>query len=66
MPLGLLTGWIKDAASLNPATAFLQAGRGFVSGVHETTGVAFLCGAALVALMALYALRGLRKAERAT
>jgi ABC-type multidrug transport system permease subunit len=64
VPLPLLTGWIKGAASLNPATAFLQAGRGFLSGVHQTTGVAFLCAAALAALMGLYALRGLRKAER--
>jgi ABC-2 type transport system permease protein len=66
VPLDLLTGWIQDAASLNPATAFLQAGRGFVSGLHETTALAFACGLGLVALMALYALRGLRKAERAT
>jgi ABC-2 type transport system permease protein len=65
VPLGLLSGWIKGVASVNPATALLQAGRGFVSGVNETTGVAFACGAALVALMAVYALRGLRKAEEA-
>jgi ABC-2 type transport system permease protein len=64
VPLPLLTGWISSAASLNPATAFLQAGRGFLSGAHETTGVAFLCGAGLVALMGFYALRGLRQAER--
>jgi ABC-2 type transport system permease protein len=64
VPLHLLTGWIKGAASLNPATAFLQAGRGFLSGAHETTGVAFACGAGLVILMTVYALRGLRKAER--
>jgi len=65
VPLHLLTGWIKDVASLNPATALLQAGRGFISGAHETTALAFACGAGLVALMALYALRGLRRAERA-
>ena len=66
VPLDLLTGWIKGVASLNPATAFLQAGRGFLSGVHQTSALAFLCGAGLVALMGVYALRGLRKAERGT
>jgi ABC-2 type transport system permease protein len=64
VPLDLLTGWIKGVAALNPATAFLQAGRGFLSGAHQSTGLAFACGAGLVALMALYALRGLRRAER--
>jgi ABC-2 type transport system permease protein len=64
VPLPLLTGWISSVASWNPATAFLQAGRGFISGVHQTTGVAFLCGAALIAIMAVFALRGLRSAER--
>jgi len=64
VPLDLLTGWIKGVASLNPATAFLQAGRGFLSGAHESTAVAFACGVGLVGLMTLYALRGLRKAER--
>jgi ABC-2 type transport system permease protein len=64
VPLDLLTGWIQDVASLNPATALLQAGRGFISGAHETTGLAFACGAGLVVLMTLYALRGLRSAER--
>jgi ABC-2 type transport system permease protein len=66
VPLDLLTGWIKGVAALNPATAFLQAGRGFLSGVHETTLVAYACGVGLAALMALYAVRGLRRAERGT
>jgi ABC-2 type transport system permease protein len=64
VPLDLLSGWIHSVAQVNPATALLQAGRGFISGAHQTTGVAFACGAALTALMALYALRGLRRAER--
>jgi ABC-2 type transport system permease protein len=63
VPHDLLTGWIETASSFNPATALLQAGRGFISGVHETTGIAFACGAGLAALMATYAMRGLRKAE---
>ena len=64
VPLPLLTGWINAAASLNPATALLQAGRGFLAGAHETTALAFACALGLMALMAIYAVRGLRKAER--
>jgi ABC-2 type transport system permease protein len=64
VPLGLLSGWIHAVAGVNPATALLQAGRGFISGVHQTSGLAFLCGAGLLALMGVYALRGLRSAER--
>jgi ABC-2 type transport system permease protein len=63
VPRPLLEGWIHTVSAFNPATAVLQAGRGFISGVHQTTSLAFVCGAALAALMALYALRGLRKAE---
>ena len=61
---GRLTAGTRTFASVNPATALLQAGRGFISGVHQTSGLAFLCGAGLLALMGVYALRGLRSAER--
>jgi ABC-2 type transport system permease protein len=66
VPLPLLTGWINGVASWNPATAFLQAGRGFISGIHQTTGLAFACGAGLIVLMAWFALSGLRSAERSS
>ena len=33
----LLKGWIHEVASVNPATAFLDAGRGLISGVHDHT-----------------------------
>jgi ABC-2 type transport system permease protein len=64
VPLDLLSGWIETAAALNPATALLQAGRGFISGAPETTALGFVCGVSLVAAMTLYAMRGLRRAER--
>jgi ABC-2 type transport system permease protein len=63
VPLHLLTGWIKAVAAVNPATALLQTGRGFLAGSPEHVLLAFACGAGLLALLALYALRGLRKAE---
>src|SRR5262249_44055151 len=65
VPLALLQGWIHAVASVNPVTFFLTSGRGFVSGdpteVVRATAIAFgLAGALLV-----WALRGLRAAERA-
>ncbi len=32
VPLALLTGWLKGAASINPITLIIDAGRGFISG----------------------------------
>ncbi len=63
VPLPALDGWIHAVASWNPLTAFLEAGRGFISGVPEDSGLAFALAFALVALMALWAVRGLRRAE---
>ncbi|HLH15520.1 MAG TPA: ABC transporter permease [Solirubrobacteraceae bacterium] len=65
VPLGLLKGWIHAVASVNPATAFLEAGRGLISGVHAHTGLAFVCAVALVALFGAWMLVSLRSAENA-
>jgi ABC-2 type transport system permease protein len=64
VPLALLRGWIHTVASVNPATAFLGAGRGLISGAQEHTGLAFACAAALIVLFAVWTLLGLRAAER--
>jgi ABC-2 type transport system permease protein len=63
VPLDLLSGWIHTVASVNPATALLEAGRGFISGRPTTMAVAFGAAAALVAAFALWARGGLRRAE---
>jgi ABC-2 type transport system permease protein len=63
VPLGLLKGWIHAVASINPATAFLDAGRGLISGVHDHTLLAFACALGLIAFFALWLLSGLRSAE---
>jgi ABC-2 type transport system permease protein len=64
VPYDLLTGWVKAAASVNPLTLVLEAGRGFLSGdpteVLPAFGVALLLGAVTV----LWARGGLRSAER--
>ncbi len=65
VPISLLKGWIHGVASINPATAFLEAGRGLISGVHDHTSLAFLAAAALIVVFAVWMLMGLRKAEAA-
>jgi ABC-2 type transport system permease protein len=64
VPLKLLTGWIHTVASYNPVTALMTAGRGFLSGEPDKSLLAFACGAGLVLLTVLYAMRGLRRVER--
>jgi ABC-2 type transport system permease protein len=63
VPLSLLQGWIHSIASINPATAFLEAGRGLISGAHSHTGLAFACAVGLVLLFSVWMLSGLRSAE---
>jgi ABC-type multidrug transport system permease subunit len=65
VPLGLLKGWIHAVASINPATAFLEAGRGLISGAESHTALAFACALGLIALFCVWMLSGLRSAERA-
>ena len=65
VPLDLLSGWIHDAASYNPATALMEAGRGFISGERTNVASAFLLMLGLGVLFLAWAIRGLRKAEAA-
>jgi ABC-2 type transport system permease protein len=64
VPLSLLKGWLHTVASVNPATAFLDGGRGFIAGVEAHAWLAFGCAAGLIVLFALWSLGGLRSAER--
>jgi ABC-2 type transport system permease protein len=63
VPLSLLKGWIHSVASVNPATAFLDAGRGLISGAHDHTLLAFACALGLILLFGIWVLSGLRRAE---
>jgi ABC-2 type transport system permease protein len=65
VPLDLLQGWIHAVAKVNPATFFLEAGRGFIVGDPTEVLTAFGLVLALVAVFVLWALRGLRRAEAA-
>jgi ABC-2 type transport system permease protein len=64
VPLSLLTGWIHSVARLNPATVTLEAARGLLAGSPVKVALAFALLAAGVAVMTLWARRGLASAER--
>ena len=65
VPLALLTGWVHAVSSLNPITAVMEAGRGLLAGSPVKVGLSFALLAGAVALMAVFARRGLASAERA-
>jgi ABC-2 type transport system permease protein len=65
VPLSLLSGWIHAVASVNPVTALLEAGRGFISGDPTVVVLAFAVAIALPLLFALWARGGLKRAEAA-
>ena len=65
VPLGLLEGWIHGVATINPITPLLEEGRGLISGEPDKTLLAFSIAAGLIAGFAVWALRGLGRAEAA-
>ena len=65
VPLSLLTGWIETAARLNPFTHILEAARGYLAGDPVSATSAFVISSALIIVLALWAVYGLRRAERA-
>jgi ABC-2 type transport system permease protein len=64
VPIDLLTGWIHTVASINPFTAFLEGARSLLAGSTDEVAVAFGIVVPLSALFGLWALTGLRSAER--
>ncbi|HSS04863.1 MAG TPA: ABC transporter permease [Solirubrobacterales bacterium] len=65
VPLELLSGWIHAVASVNPVTALLEAGRGFISGEATQVALAFAVAVVLPVFFALWARGGLKRAEAA-
>jgi ABC-2 type transport system permease protein len=64
VPLNLLQGWLETIARLNPFTTILGAARGFLVGDPTSVLPAYAVGFALVLAFALWAVFGLRSAER--
>jgi ABC-2 type transport system permease protein len=65
VPIDLLQGWIEGVASVNPVTALLEAGRSLLAGEPEHVALAFAVAFGLGVLFAVWAVRGLRRAEAA-
>jgi ABC-2 type transport system permease protein len=65
VPYDLLTGWVKGAASFNPATLVLESGRGFLEGDPTKVLPAFAAAALLAAVTVAWARGGLHSAEQA-
>jgi ABC-2 type transport system permease protein len=65
VPRDLLSGWVHAVSNVNPVTFILEAGRGLLFGAPLRTGLAFAIAAGLAAGFALWATRGLRRAEAA-
>jgi ABC-2 type transport system permease protein len=63
VPLGLLRGWIHGLATANPLTRLIEASRSLLAGQPTEVGIAFAVGFGLIALFAVWALGGLRRAE---
>jgi ABC-2 type transport system permease protein len=64
VPYDLLTGWVQGAASVNPITLVLEAGRGFLDGDPADVLPAFAVALLLAAVTLLWSRGGLRSAER--
>ena len=65
VPLSLLQGWLHGVARVNPITPLLEEGRGLISGSPDKTLLAFAILFALLACFAVWAVRGLWRAEAA-
>ncbi len=57
-----LTGWLQTVAGVNPLTAPIEAGRGFLADDPVSVGLAFAACAGLVIVLSIWALLGMRKA----
>jgi ABC-2 type transport system permease protein len=65
VPRDLLQGWLQTAADVNPVTAIIEACRDLLAGRGADLAPAYAIAAALVAVMLVWAVTGLRRAEAA-
>jgi ABC-type multidrug transport system permease subunit len=66
VPLSLLSGWIETVATVNPITYVLEAARSLLAGDPTQVLLAYAVALALAAALAVWAFRGLRRAETST
>lgn len=65
VPVDLLAGWVKTVAKVNPVTPLIEAARGLLAGGDVDAVLAYGIALGLVAAFAIWAVRGLRRAEAA-
>jgi ABC-2 type transport system permease protein len=65
VPIGLIGGWVHTVATINPATAPLEAIRGLIAGSPTKIALTFAILAVGILIMGIWARRGLAAAERA-
>jgi ABC-2 type transport system permease protein len=64
VPRSQLTGWIKTVAGVNPLTPIIECGRGLMAHNPTKVGLAIACTGGLFLFGAVFAVTGMRKAER--
>ena len=62
-PARAAQGWIHGVATANPVTRVLEAVRSLLAGQPADVGIGFAVGFGLILLFALWAIRGLQRAE---
>jgi ABC-2 type transport system permease protein len=65
VPLALLEGWIHVVATVNPVTYVMGAGRGLLVGDGSDVWIALAAIGGMLAVLTIWALTGVRSAERA-
>jgi ABC-2 type transport system permease protein len=65
VPLKLLAGWVDSAAHLNPFTPIIETGRDLIAGQAAQVLAAYGIALSLLFVFGLWAVRGVRSAERA-
>jgi len=65
VPQALLVSWIHTVSEYNPLTPVVEAARSLLAGGWEQAGAAFIASFALVLVFAIWAIRGMRRAEAA-
>jgi ABC-type multidrug transport system permease subunit len=65
VPRELLGGWVHSVSGFDPATHIMEAGRDLIAGQPSDFFAALAIGLGMVALLAVFAVRGLRSAEAA-
>ncbi len=65
VPLGLLSGWVRAVAHVNPFTALVEGGRDLISGGDVRAVLVYGVALVLLAAFTVWGVRGLRRAEAA-